>query len=199
MLSYSELKKGVFIILNNQPHQIIEATSMFKGRGHSVLQTKLKNLITGNVISKTFHPSDEVKEAEVSAIKTKFIYSHRGVFVFSLLDEPSQRFELPKEKIGPAGKFLKPNQVVDAIVYETKENQTKPLNQKIINVVLPIKVKLKVKSAPPGIKGGRVEPGTKIVTLENGTEISVPLFIKENDTIEINTEKGEYVRRVEGD
>ena len=69
LISYSELKKGGQIILNNQPYEIIETSSMFKGRGHSVLQTKLKNLITGNIISKTFHPSDSFETADLSKIK----------------------------------------------------------------------------------------------------------------------------------
>ena len=84
-IPYSELKKGDQIILNNQPHEIVEASSMFKARGHSVLQTKLKNLITGEVISKTFHPSDSFEEAEITKITAKFIYVHRDKFIFSKL------------------------------------------------------------------------------------------------------------------
>ncbi len=185
-IPYSELKKGVQIILNNQPHEIIEASSMFKARGHSVLQTKLKNLITGEVISKTFHPSDNLEKTEITKITAKFIYVHRNKFIFSKEDNPSERFELNKEQIGSAVRFLKPNQVIKGIIFENK----------IINISLPIKIQLKVKEAPPGIKGDRAQGGNKTVVLETGTEINVPLFIKEGDIIEINTEKGEYVRRI---
>jgi len=186
-IPYSELKKGVQIILNNQPHEIIEASSMFKARGHSVLQTKLKNLITGEVISKTFHPSDNLEKTEITKITAKFIYVHRNKFIFSKEDNPSERFELNKEQIGSVIKFLRPDQVVVGIIFKNK----------IINISLPIKIQLKVKEAPPGIKGDRAQGGNKTVVLETGTEINVPLFIKEGDVVEINTEKGEYVRRIE--
>jgi elongation factor P len=68
---------------------------------------------------------------------------------------------------------------------------------KIINIVLPIKVQLKVAEAPPGFKGGRAQPGTKTITLETGAQINAPLFIEQGDIIEVNTESGEYVRRIE--
>lgn len=158
---------------------------MFKGRGHSVLQVKLKNLITGNIVQKTFHPSDTAEEAQISKINAKFLYTHRDKFFFSEENNPGNRFNLLKEQIGPAVKFLKPNQIIEEIIFENK----------IINISLPIKIQLKISQAPPGIKGGRSQSGNKIIVLETGAEISVPLFIKEGDTIEINTEKGEYVRR----
>ncbi|HUS49952.1 MAG TPA: hypothetical protein VMZ91_07285, partial [Candidatus Paceibacterota bacterium] len=142
-ISYPEIQKGVKIIISNQPYEIIEASSMFKGRGHSVLQARLKNLITGEIISKTFHPSDFFKEAEISKIKAKFIYSHQNKFFFSKENNPSERFNLIEEKIGSEKKFLKPNQTVEAIIFENK----------IVNISLPIKINLKVIQAPPGIKG----------------------------------------------
>lgn len=186
-IPYSELKKGKQIIINNEPYEIIEASSMFKARGHSVLQVKLKNLITSNIISRTFHPSDIFEEAELFKIKSKFLYSHRGDYFFTEKDNPSKRFSLTKEQISPSVKFLKPNQEVKTIIFK----------EEIINISLPIKIQLKVKQAPPGIKGDRAQAGNKIVVLETGAEINVPLFIEEGDIIEINVEKGEYVRRIE--
>jgi len=186
-IPYSELKKGKQIIINNEPYEIIEASSMFKARGHSVLQVKLKNLITGNIISRTFHPSDIFEEAELFKIKAKFLYSHRENYFFAEKDNPSKRFSLTKEQISSSVKFLKPNQEVETIIF----------NEEIINISLPIKIQLKVKQAPPGIKGSRAQAGNKIVVLETGAEINVPLFIEEGDIIEINIEKGEYVRRIE--
>jgi len=187
MLTYSELKKGVKIILDNQPYEIIEASFLFKGRGHSVLQAKLKNLITGNLISKTFHPSDIFEEAEISKIEAKFLYSYRDRYFFSEKENPTNRFNLTAEQIGEPGKFLKPNQIVEGIIFKNE----------IINISLPIKINLKVIEAPPGVKGGRAEPGTKIVTLETGAKINVPLFIEEGDLIEVNSQTGQYVRRIE--
>jgi elongation factor P len=187
MLDYSELKKGTRIIFKNQPHEIIEAFSVFKGRGHSTLQVKLKNLITGNALSETFHPSDTFEEAELEKIKAKYIYTHRNEYFFSEEDNPSKRFSLTEEQIGNNSHFLKPNQVLEGIVFQDK----------IISISLPIKIEFKVDQAPPGLKGERAQAGTKTVTLETGAKINTPLFVKEGDIIEVNTETGEYVRRLE--
>ena len=186
-IPYSELKKGTQIIFKDQPYKIIETSSMFKGRGHSVLQAKLKNLTTGNIIQTTFHPSDSFEEAELSIIKAKFLYSHRDKFFFSEENNPRNRFVLNEKEIGQTAKFLKPGQIVEGVIFEDK----------IINISLPIKIQLKVAQAPPGVRGDRAQAGNKIVTLETGAEISAPLFVGEGDIIEINTEKNEYVRRIE--
>ena len=187
MPSYNELKKGVKIILDSEPCEIIEASHLFKGRGHSVLQVKLKNLITGNLISKTLRPSDVFEEAEVSKIEAKYLYQHQDKFFFSEKENPAKRFDLITEQIGEQGKFLKPNQIIEGIIFKNK----------VINIALPVKINLKVIEAPPGVKGGRAEPGTKTVTLETGAKINTPLFIEEGDIIEINTQTGEYARRIE--
>jgi len=187
MINYSELKKGSRIILDNQPHEILEASSIFKGRGHSTLQAKLKNLITGNVVSKSFHPSDSFREAELERIKAKYLYSHKNNYFFCKEDNPSNRFSLTEDQIGKSSQFLKANQVTEGVIFDSK----------VINISLPIKVPFKVTEAPPSLKGERAQPGTKIVTIETETKINVPIFIKEGDVIEINTETGEYVRRLE--
>ncbi|MDI6883282.1 MAG: hypothetical protein QMC93_02285 [Patescibacteria group bacterium] len=187
MLSYSEIKKGVNIILNKDPCEVLESTFLFKGRGHSVLQVKLKNLISSNVISKTFHPADGFEEANLAKIDLKFLYCHRGKYLFSETSSPAKRIEFEKKQIGPQVQFLKANQIVKGLVFQ----------EKIINISLPIKVQLKVIEAPPGLRAGRVEAGLKQVILESGVKIAVPLFVKEGDIIEVNTETGEYVRRVD--
>jgi len=185
-ISYSELKKGLKIVLNSQPCEIIEASSMFKARGHSVVQAKLKNLITNEITSQTFRPSDSFEEAETIKEKAEFLYSHRDKYFFSFEKTPSKRFDLSKEQIGSAKRFLKPGQIVEAIIFK----------RDIINISLPVKISLKVAEAPPGIQGDRSQAGTKTIVLETKTEINVPLFIKQGDIIEINTEKGEYTRRI---
>lgn len=187
LIPYPELRKGTRIIYNNQPYEIIEASTMFKARGSSVLQARLKNLITGNMISQTFKGSDSFEEAELLKLKAKFIYSHKDKYIFSESNNPSKRFELSKEQIGDMDKFLRSNQEVEALIF----------GEKIINISLPIKINLKVAQAPPGTKGDRAQSGNKLVTLETGAEINVPLFIQQDDIIEVNTEKSEYVRRIE--
>jgi len=186
MLSYSELEKGRMITINDQPYEIVEAQSVFKGRGHSYLQTKLKNLATGAVIAKTIQPRDEFEEADIEKKEAKFVYNNKGKFIFSEANNPSNRFELTAEQIGSASKFLKTNEIVETIVFDDK----------IINVSLPIKVQLKVIEVTPGVKGDRAASGNKAITLENGTIMNAPLFVNEGDIIEINTEREEYVRRI---
>ena len=83
MLNFNELEKGIMIVIDGQPYEILEISHMFKGRGHSTLQAKLKNLISNNVVSRSFHPSDTFEEADISKSDAKFIYAHRGKFVFS--------------------------------------------------------------------------------------------------------------------
>jgi len=115
------------------------------------------------------------------------LYAHRDCYFFSDVNNPGKRFDLTKDQIGNAVRFLKQNQVVEALVFDGK----------VVNVSLPIKVQLKVTEAPPGIKGDRAQGGTKVVTLETGAQINAPLFVEAEDVIEINTETGEYSRRVE--
>lgn len=186
MLEHTDLKPRVRIVLDKEPYEVIDANYVFKGRGQSTTQVKLKNLINGKVITKTFHVGDDIEEAEIEREKVKFLYSKNNTFYFCLENDPSKRFELKKEILGFKINFLKQNDIVTGIFFE----------ERLINIEIPLKIQLKVVSAPPGIKGGRETPGTKPVILETGIEIQVPLFIKEGDVIEVNTETGEYVRRI---
>jgi len=186
MLSYSELKRKSRIILDNEPYEIIETNSTVKARGGSVLQTKLRNLKTENVISKTFHPGDMFEEPEILKLEVKFLYSHKDKFVFVEKDNPSKRFELTAKQISEKADFLKPDQIVQALFFKNE----------VINISLPIKVNIKVKEAPPSVKG-ESQSGNKSVVLETEAKITVPSFIKTGDIIEINTETREYVRRIE--
>jgi len=187
MLSYFDLRKGVKFILEGEPYEVLEFQQMYKAQDAVVAKTKIKNLISGKVLEKTFHQGDYFEEAELEKIEVKFVYSNRGKFCFSEAKDPSKRFELTEEQIGSGFKFLKSNQTLTGIKFQDK----------IINIVLPIKVQLKVIEAPPGVKGERAQAGTKQVTLETGAQINVPLFVETGDIIEVNTETGEYVRRVE--
>jgi elongation factor P len=160
---------------------------MKKAQREGIGQTKLKNLVTGQVIFKNFHQNEKFQEVEIEKVKVKFIFSKKGLYHFCLADDPSRRFVLKEEQIGPQAKFLFPQLLLEGLKWE----------EKIINVSLPIKIQMRVIEAPPGVKGERAQAGTKTVILENGTKIQAPLFIKEGDILEINTETGEYVRRVE--
>lgn len=186
-ISHSELKKGTRIILDKDPYEILESMPLKKAQRRVVIQTKIKNLINGNVFNRNFHQGDIFEEAELKKFQAKFLYSHRNKFFFCDVQNPSKRFDFSKQQISQVVDFLKPGQIVDGLIF----------NGKIINISLPIKIQLKVVQAPPGIKGDTAQGGTKTVILETGKEINVPLFIEQGDLIEINTEKSEYVRRIE--
>jgi elongation factor P len=187
MLTYFDLRKGVLFIYEGQPYEVLEFQQIYKAQDMVVARTKIKNLINGKVLEKTFHQDDKFEEAELEKIEVKFLYSHRGKFIFCEAKNPAKRFEFTEEQIGESVKFLKPNLILAGIKFQGK----------IINVVLPIKINLEVTEAPPGLKGDRAQAGNKLITLETGVKINAPLFIKEGDVIEINTETGEYVRRIE--
>ena len=187
MLSYFDLRKGVKFILEDQPYEVLDFQQVYKAQDAVVARTKIRNLITGKVLDKTFHQGDTFEEAELEKIEIKFLYNHRGKFGFCEAKNPRIRFELEEEQIGQGAKFLKPNHILTGIKFE----------EKIINIALPVKVHLKVVEAPPGLRGERAQAGTKPITLETGAMINAPLFIETDDIIEVNTETGQYVRRVE--
>jgi len=151
-----------------------------------VIQSKIRNLIDGRVQEKNFQQGDVFDEADLEKKEIKFLYQTKGQYFFCEKNDPSKRFFFTEAQIGPQAKFLRPNELVTGVVFE----------EKIITFKLPIKVQLKVKEAAAGIKGDRAQAGTKEAILESGAVIQVPLFIEEGDVIEVNTELGEYVKRV---
>ena len=185
MLNYNELKPGTFFILEGEPYEVLEFGFLRMQQRKPVAQTKIKNLITGKVLSRNFQHTDIFEEAEIDYKKVKFLYTHRDKFVFCELNNPSARFELPQEAIGAQAKFLKSNSKVEVVSFEGK----------IINVNLPIKMQFKVIEAPPSIKGNTAQGGTKLVKIETGVQINAPLFVEEGDVIEINTQSGDYTGR----
>ncbi len=186
MLKHNEIRKGKIILLGDDPYEVTKYSHVVKGRGKSIVQTQLKNLRTGNVLQKTFHPGETAEEADLEKENAVFVYTHHKKYVFHKEKDPSARFELAKEQLNEKADYLKEKTVITTIF----------LNERIIGISLPVKMSFSVKEAPPGVKGNRAEGGTKIVTLETGKKLDVPLFVNEKDVVEVNTETGEYVRRV---
>lgn len=183
MLTISNVHQGDIIEWHKAPHLVLEARHLKKARGGALLQVKLKNLVTNATIKDVFKPSDRFEEAEIEKTPSTFIYSHRDKFVFQL---NRQRLELDRMLIGEKASFLTEGLVVKLLRY----------NENWIGIELPIKVDIKVKQTPPGVKGDTSGRATKEAVLENNSIIRVPLFIKNNDIIKINTRTGEYVERV---
>ncbi|MCH8048542.1 elongation factor P [Patescibacteria group bacterium] len=187
MLSHVDLKKGIYFVYEGMPYVILENALMFKGRGSSVMQVKFRSLKTGSVLSRAFHTGEDFEEADLEKLQVTFIYENKGKYVFSETNNPSKRFELTKEQIGPQVEFLISNTIVQGLRFK----------EEILTIALPIKMNFTVKEAPPGIKGDRAVGGTKGATLETGAVVQVPLFVDVGEVIEVNTETGEYVRRVQ--
>lgn len=187
MLEYNEILKGRVILLDGEPYEVLDAHVFRKQQRKPVNQTKLRHLITGKVTEQAFHVSEKVEEADLSTKPVKYLYENRGQRWFCAENDPSDRFELSQDTIGQGGAFLKPNTIVEALVFE----------EKIIGLKLPIKMDLLVKEAPPAVKGDTRQGGSKQVVLETGATISAPLFINEGDIVRINTVEGAYVERVD--
>ncbi len=187
MLNFNELKAGVQIIYNNEPWQILESQHVKMAQRRPVRQVKMRNLVNGKVIKTTFHQGDSFPEAELESRRIKFIYHHRGQYCFVYEDKPQERFFLKENALGEQKWFLISNYLYKGIVF----------NDKIINLDLPSKMVLKVKEAPPGIRGDSEKNTTKEITLETGLKIKAPLFIEQGEKIIVNVETLEYAGRAQ--
>ena len=185
MLEFSDLKLNKIISLNNQPYKIVSAQHSKQARSSAVLRTKLKNLITGDVLEKTFNGSDKAEEADLERTKASYLYNNQENFYF--MDQKTfEQFSLPKKIVSEQSNYLIDGTIVDVLKF----------NGEAVSIGLPTKMDFKVISSPPGIKGDTAGSASKQVTIETNTQVKCPLFVKEDDIIRINTETGEYVERV---
>ena len=187
MLEYNEILPKRVILMDGEPYEVLDAHVFRKQMRKPVNQTKLRHLITGKVTEQAFHQAEKVEEADLSTKEVKFLYHNKGEYWFCLPDNPGERFKLDEDTLGSGGQFLKPNAVIEALVFD----------EKIISVRVPIKVELLVKEAPPAVRGNTAQGGTKQIVLETGASVNAPLFINEGDLVRINTETGDYVERVD--
>ena len=172
--------------MDGMPYEVLEMNFLRMQQRKAVVQTRIKNLITGKIVDRNFQASDNFEEADIERRNALFIYASRGEYWFHAEGDPKARFSLPEDIVGDQGKFLKPNTKVQTMVFE----------EKVIKLDIPIKMDFKVTEAPPAIRGNTAQGGTKQVTIEGGAKINAPLFINEGDTIRINTQTGDYVERV---
>jgi elongation factor P len=185
-LAYTDLTKGVLFIMDGAPYEVLESHFLRMQQRKAVVQTRIRNLITGKLLDRNFQASDNFEEAEIDRGSAIFIYASRGEYWFHEEGNPKNRFSLTEDFMGTQGKFLKPNTKVSTWTF----------NGKIIKVEIPIKMEFKVIEAPPSIKGNTAQGGTKTVVVEGGVNVNAPLFINEGDMIRVNTETGQYVERV---
>jgi elongation factor P len=185
MLEYNEITLKKYIIVDDEPYEVIGSHVFRKQQRKPVNQVKLRNLITGRIMERSFHQSEKADEADIDSKTIKYLYSSKNEHWFADAKDASDRFKLPEAMVGSSIKFIKANSELAAMVFDDD----------IIGIKLPIKVELKVTEAPPAVKGNTAQGAMKVAKLETGAEVSVPLFINEGDSIRVNTDTGEYVER----
>jgi len=191
MLAYNEVLPKKLVLVDGEPYEVISAWVFRKQQRKPVNQTKLRNLKTGSTTEQTFHVSDKVEEAEVETRPAVYIYNRssrtgNNEWWFHETDDKSKRFSIDDKQIGNARQFLTENTEVTILWFEGQP----------IQVRIPIKMELKVKEAPPNVRGNTAQGGNKVVTLETGATLNVPMFIEAGNIVRVNTETGEYVERV---
>lgn len=184
VLSLKAVKPGKVIDQDGNPYLVLSAQHSKQARGSAVLKTKLKNIVSGSVINQTFQGNDKLEEAILEDFKAQYLYEDDGNYHF-MDQENYEQFSLDAEQVGSAKNYLKEEMIVTIQTYD----------QKPISLKLPIKMDFKVTEAEPAVKGNTAQNATKLVKIETGYKLQVPLFISEGDMIKINTETGEYVER----
>lgn len=184
MYSPTDLKKGTVIQLDGKPFKVIEYGQKVMGRGGSIVNVRLKNLIDGAVIPKTFKGADKIEPAEVSLQTVQYLYTD-GENYFFMEPQSFEQFELNKEVVDEAASYLK----------EGDELSLQFFDGKVINVELPNNLYLEVTYTENVVKGDTTSSVLKDATLETGLTVKVPSFIKTGDVIKVDTRTGEYLER----
>ncbi len=187
ILSYNEITAKKCIVYKDEPCEVIESHVARKQAMKPQNQTKLRSLISGRVISVTFHSAEKAEEADIETKEIKYLYSGKGESWFCSIKNPSDRFSLKTSVLEGKEGFLKANTIVTALYFD----------EKIIDIKLPIKVDLLVTESAPAVRGNTVSGASKQVVLETGATVNVPMFINEGDLLRINTETGTYAERME--
>jgi len=189
-LEYNEIRVGKIIIHNDEPCEVLDNHVARTQQRKPQNQVKLRSLKSGKAYNETFHVSDSADEADLEKREVKFLFTNKGEYWFADPKDPSNRFKLEEKLLGDKVKFLKPNELVSALIWTNDDDE-----EENIGITVPIKMTFEVKEAPPAIKGDTRTGGSKQVVLENGTTVNAPLFVDVGDKIVLNTDTGEYVER----
>lgn len=184
MYQPTDLKKGTVCQIDGKPYRVIEYAQKVMGRGGSIVNVKLKNLIDGSVIPKTFKGQDKIERAEVTSRPVQFLYSDGTDFHF--MDPATfEQFQLSAEIVDTAANYMK----------EGDELNLQFFGDTVINVELPKNLYLEVTYTEDVVKGDTTSSVLKDATLETGLVIKVPAFIKVGDVVSVDTSTGEYRER----
>jgi len=178
------VRKGLFIIFNGQPHIVLWHEFVSPGKGSAFTRAKIRNIISGKVFDFTFKTTETVEIADVESVEVQYLYFDGTNYLF-MNPRSYEQMEVPAEVMGDQKRFLKEEMLVYVQMY----------NNNPIGVFLPNKIVLEVTDAEDAVAGDRVTAPKKQVTVETGATIMVPIFIKKGDKLIIDTTTGDYVSR----
>lgn len=183
--SAGDFRNGTTFEMDGNVYRIVEFQHVKPGKGSAFVRTKIKNVVTGGVVEKTFNPSEKFPAAEIEKKEMQFLYEDSGLYYF-MDNETYEQIPLNKDQLGDSLKFLKENMNVKLL----------SIKGSVFSIELPISVELEVTYTEPGFAGNTTTTSGKPATLENGYELTVPMFINIGDVIRVDTRSGEYIERV---
>ena len=186
-LSITNLKKGVLFQMDGVPYRVVDYNQKVMGRGGSIVNVRIKSLIDGKVLEKTFKGNEQLDSADVTNQSVQYLYNDGAVYFF-MNGETFEQFEVAADLVGDGSGYLKEGDIVTLQFFDDKA----------INVELPKNVPLHVTYTEDAVKGDTSSSITKEATLETGIRIRVPAFIKQGDLISVDTSNGAYRERVKG-
>lgn len=184
-ISSNNLRKGLTILQNNEIYTVLSFQHVKIGRGDAFIRSKLKSLDTGSVLERTFRAGEKVSQVIVRKKEVTYLYFSDGVLNFMDMDT-GEELTFPEKKIREEEKFMKEGNSVTFMVS----------GEDVVGIQLPNYIDLTVTKTEPGVKGNTVSGGSKPAQLETGLTLQVPLFIREGDTIRVDTRDNKYVERV---
>ena len=179
-----EFRNGMTLEIEGSVFQVIEFMHVKPGKGAAFVRTKLKNIINGGVIEKTFRPTESFDEAFIERKNMQYLYNDGDLYYF-MDNESYDQIAINAETVGDTMKFVKENENVTISSYQNNPFAIEP----------PMTVELVITETEPGVKGNTATGATKPATVETGAQVMVPLFVNEEDRIKIDTRTGEYLSR----
>ena len=185
MVSAGDFKNGLTVEIEGNIYQILDFQHVKPGKGAAFVRTKLKNIINGGVVEKTFRPTEKFETAHIDRKDMQYLYSDGDLYNFMDM-ETFDQLAVNADVVGDSLKFVKENETVKVISHQGNVFAIEP----------PITVELRVIETEPGVKGDTATGATKPATVETGAQIMVPLFVNQDDVLKIDTRSGEYLSRV---
>ena len=184
-IAAGDFKNGITLEIEGKVCQVVEFQHVKPGKGAAFVRTKLKDIINGGVVEKSFRPTEKFPAARVERVEMQYLYDDGDLYNF-MNNENYEQVAVNRETVGDALKFVKENETVKICSY----------NGNVFAVEAPLFVELEITETEPGFAGNTAQGATKPATVETGAQISVPLFVNQGDKVQIDTRTGEYLKRV---